>query len=225
VKTAVVTGSSRGIGRAVASALVERGATVVGLSRSGGDAPGVIEVRADLLAPNGIDATVQHIEDALGGTPDLLVNNAGAFVVAPIGSTTPETFERLLALNLAVPYRLVFAFLEGMRARGRGHIVTIGSIADHIAFAGNAAYAASKFGLRGLHEVLRAEAAGSGVRATLVAPGAVDTELWDSLDATTRATFPGGAEMLTPTDVAEAVLFAVTRPQRVSVDEIRLSRS
>ena len=168
---------------------------------------------------------MQRIHEALGGTPDLLVNNAGTFVVAPIASTTPETFDRMVALNLSVPYRLVFAFLDAMRARGRGHIVTIGSIADHIAFAGNAAYAASKFGLRGLHEVLRGEITGSGVRGTLISPGAVDTELWDSLDAATRATFPQGADMLSATDVADAVMFAVTRPERVNVDEIRLSRS
>jgi NADP-dependent 3-hydroxy acid dehydrogenase YdfG len=124
-----------------------------------------------------------------------------------------------------VPFRLVHAFLAGMRARGRGHIVTVGSVADHEAFAGNAAYAASKFGLRGLHEVLRREIDGTGVKATLISPGAVDTTLWDALPPATRATFPAAGEMLDAADVADAVLYAVTRGPKVSVDEVRLSSS
>ena len=113
-----------------------------------------------------------------------------------------------------------------MRARKRGHIISIGSIADRVAFPENAAYAASKFGLRGLHEVLRAELAGSGVRATLVSPGAVDTPLWDEIDPDNRARVSRRARtMLQPSAVADAVLFAVTQPSSVNVDELRLSRS
>jgi NADP-dependent 3-hydroxy acid dehydrogenase YdfG len=223
--TAVITGASRGIGRAVADALVGAGARVVGLSRSGGGGPGLAHVAVDLLDPDSAERAVRSIERELGGPPDVLVNNAGAFVVSPIGETTTGTFDRLLALNVSVPFRLVRAFLSGMLARGRGHIVTVGSVADHVAFPGNAAYAASKFGLRGLHEVLRAEIGGTGVRATLIAPGAVDTTLWDDLDPTTRAAFPLAEHMLGAADVADAVLYAVTRPPAVSIDEIRLSRS
>src|SRR5208283_432105 len=97
-----------------------------------------------------------------------------------IETTTPEIFARMLALNLAAPFQLVRAFLPGMRLRGRGHVVTVGSVADHVAFPGNSAYSASKFGVRGLHEVLRTELRGTGVRATLVSPGGVDTPLWDA---------------------------------------------
>jgi NADP-dependent 3-hydroxy acid dehydrogenase YdfG len=123
------------------------------------------------------------------------------------------------------PFRLVRAFLPAMRERGSGHIVTIGSIADRVAFPENASYAAGKFGLRGLHEVLRAEVAGSGVRATLVSPGPVDTALWDPIDPDNRPGFSPRARMLRPEAVAAAVLYAVAQPRDVSVDELRLSHS
>jgi len=223
--TAVITGASRGIGRAVAEALIGAGARVIGLSRSATGPSAITQVTVDLLDPAGVERAVGAVERELGGPPDVLVNNAGAFLVAPIGETTPDTFDRVLALNLSVPFRLVYAFLSGMRARGRGHIVTIGSVADHVAFAGNAAYGASKFGLRGLHEVLRAEIRQTGVKATLISPGAVGTTLWDILPPATRATFPAPEDMLDASDVADAVLYAVTRPPTVSVDEIRLTSS
>jgi NADP-dependent 3-hydroxy acid dehydrogenase YdfG len=225
-RTALVTGASRGIGRAVAGALVAAGARVLGVSRSGtGHPDGVTSVALDLLAPGSIDRIVDACDGTFGGAPDILVNNAGVFAVAPIGETSPDTFDHLIALNLTIPFRLVRAFLAGMQARRQGHIVTIGSIADHVAFPGNGAYGAAKFGLRGLHEVLRGELGGSGVRATLISPAAVGTTLWDMLAPATRADFPASDQMLEAGDVAQAVLFAVTRPATVSVDELRLSRA
>ena len=222
---AVVTGASRGIGRAVARALAAGGARVLAVSRTGADTaePCIVECAVDLLAPGSVEFVVRTAEERFGRSPDVLVNNAGAFLVAPISDTSPESFDRLVALNLSVPFRLARAFLVGMRERGHGHIVSLGSVADHIAFPGNGAYAASKFGLRGLHEVLRTEIAGTGVRATLISPGAVDTTLWNELAPETRASFPPAEEMLTTSDIADAVVYAVTRPARVSIDEIRLS--
>jgi NADP-dependent 3-hydroxy acid dehydrogenase YdfG len=112
-----------------------------------------------------------------------------------------------------------------MLERGQGDIVSIGSIADHRAFPENAAYGASKHGLRALHDVLRAELHGTGVRVTLVSPGPVDTSLWDDIDPDSREGFTPRTRMLQPNDVAAAVLFAVTRPPDVDVELIRLSRS
>jgi NADP-dependent 3-hydroxy acid dehydrogenase YdfG len=129
----------------------------------------------------------------------------------------------MLDANLVAPFRFVHAFLGAMRARGSGHVVTIGSIADRVAFPENGAYAASKFGVRGLHEVLREELRGSGVRATLVSPGPVDTALWDAVDPDNRPGFTPRARMLHPDDVAAAILYAVTAPPRVNVDELRLT--
>jgi len=117
----------------------------------------------------------------------------------------------------------VRTFLPELRERG-GHVVTIGSVADRAVFPGNAAYAASKFGLRALHEVLSAELRGSAVRTTLVSPGPVDTPLWDPVDPDSKPGFTPRAAMLRPEAVAAAVLYAVTAPADVNVDELRLSR-
>ena len=85
-------------------------------------------------------------------------------------------------MNLARPFHVARAFLPAMRKAGTGSFISVGSVADHVGFPENAAYAASKFGLRGLHETLLAEYRGSGVRLTLVSPGPTDTEVWDQVD-------------------------------------------
>jgi NADP-dependent 3-hydroxy acid dehydrogenase YdfG len=110
-----------------------------------------------------------------------------------------------------------------MRERNSGHVVTIGSIADRTIFPGNGAYSASKYGQRAMHETLRTELRGSGVRATLVSPAATDTPIWDPVDPDNSAGFPKRSEMLRAEQVADAVLWAVTRAPTVNVDEIRLS--
>jgi NADP-dependent 3-hydroxy acid dehydrogenase YdfG len=92
-------------------------------------------------------------------------------------------------------------------------------------FPENGSYAAAKFGLRGLHAVLRAELRGTGVRSTLVSPGPVDTPLWDDVNPDERKGFTPRSAMLRPEDVAAAVLFAVAQPASVNVDELRLARS
>ena len=109
------------------------------------------------------------------------------------------------------------AFAGELVDRG-GHLVTVGSVADHAAFPGNAAYAASKYGLRGLHEVMTAEYAPRGLRTTLISPGATDTAAWDSVDPDRHEDLPDRAGMLRPEDVADAVLFAVSRPPHANVD-------
>jgi NADP-dependent 3-hydroxy acid dehydrogenase YdfG len=153
------------------------------------------------------------------------VNNAGLFHLQAVEETSPLDFARTLETNLVAPFLFARAFLVPMRGRGSGHLVTIGSIADRVTFAENGAYAASKYGLRALHEVMRAELRGSGVRATLVSPGPVDTPLWDPVAPETRAGFTPRSAMLPPSAVADAILYAVTCPPSVNVDELRLTRS
>ncbi|HXF96618.1 MAG TPA: SDR family oxidoreductase [Gemmatimonadales bacterium] len=220
---AVVTGASRGIGLAVAQALRGAGARVVRLARSlpdgGGDSDTTL--RCDLGDPASVERAAARILAAFG-VPDVVVNNAGTFFVKPLVETTPEEFREGLAVNLTGPFLVVRSMVPGMIERGRGHVVSIGSVSDRVAYAGSGAYTAAKFGLRGLHEVLRAELAGTGVRATLVSPGPVDTPLWDPVDPDTRPGFTPRRDMMRPEDVAAAVLFAVTQPARVEVTEIRL---
>ena len=230
-RTAVVTGASRGIGLAVARALAASGMRVAMIARTAGalrDAAGglggnAIAVECDVGDARAVESMVGRVRDAFGGAPDVLVNNAGLFRLAAARATDPADFAAALEVNLVAPFRVIRAVLPAMQDRRRGHIVNIGSIADRVAFPENGAYAASKYGLRGLHEVLRAELAGSGVRAILVSPGPVDTAAWDAVDPDNRPGFTPRAQMLRPEAVADAVLWAVTRDPAVNVDELRLS--
>jgi NADP-dependent 3-hydroxy acid dehydrogenase YdfG len=229
----VVTGASRGIGRAVAGALAAAGAEPFLLARSadtlarvalelGGEA---VAVPCDVTRAEDVERAVQRILERHAEGPAILVNNAGIFPIGAIEQTDPLRFEETLKANLLAPFRLLHAFVPLMRAAGRGHVITIGSVADRSIYAGNGAYSASKFGARAMHEVLREELRGSGLRATLVSPSATDTPLWDPIDPDHTPGFPPRAAMLRPDDVADAVLWAVTRPRHVNVDEVRLSRA
>jgi len=222
-KLALVTGASRGIGRAVADALGTAGAHVVRLARSLADRSNGqrTDLRCDVADPAQVEHAVARIL-AVRGVPDIVVNNAGIFFIKPVAETTPDDFTRTLAINLTAPFLLVRALVPHFVQRGDGHLVTVGSVSDHVAFTGSIAYAASKYGLRGMHEVLRAELARTGVRTTLVSPGPVDTPMWDPVDPDSRPGFTKRSAMMAPEDVAAAVLFAVTRPPRLDVTEIRL---
>jgi ribitol 2-dehydrogenase len=230
--SALVTGASRGIGLAIARMLVAAGGRVALLARDSqrlaalaaelGDA--AHSLPCDLEDPGSVDRALATLAEWYPEGPDILVQNAGTFLLAPIEATTPAAMERLIRTNLLGPFRLLHALAPRMRQRGSGHIVTIGSVADHQAMAGNTAYAASKFAARAVHLVLREEYRGSGVRVSLVSPGPVDTELWDRVDEAVLSRLVDRERMLAPEDVAEAVLWVVTRPKRVDVDEVRLSR-
>jgi NADP-dependent 3-hydroxy acid dehydrogenase YdfG len=229
--TAVVSGASRGIGLATSRALAAAGYRVAMLARSADTLAAEARAIGDRALPlvcdatddRAVDAMLSRVNDAFGGAPTVLVNNAGFFSLAAVDSTTVADFRAAIDVNLVAPFRLVRALLPAMRARRSGHVVTIGSIADHVAFPENAGYAASKFGVRALHEVLRAETRGSGVRATLISPAAVDTSLWDPVNPDERPGFTARREMLRAEAVAAAVMFAVTQPADVNVDELRLS--
>jgi len=232
-RTALVTGASRGIGAACARALASAGARVVLVSRSTAELTalaaelphGAVVLSADLAQPAAAPTVAMGAREVLGADPDIVVHAAGTFPLGPLESADDDELEIALALNSAAPLRLTREMLPGMRARGSGHVVMIGSISDRHVFPGNAVYAASKHALRATCEVLRAESRGSGVRATLVSPAATDTPIWDPHDPDASETLPNRDQMLRPEDVAEAVLWAVTRPAHVNVDELRLSRS
>ncbi|HXQ29361.1 MAG TPA: SDR family oxidoreductase [Gemmatimonadales bacterium] len=222
-KVALVTGASRGIGFAVAAGLRAAGAHVVRLARTLEDRSevGETDVACDVTDPVAVERALRRVL-AGPGVPDILVNNAGIFAIKSIEQTTAEEFGRTLSTNLTGCFLVTRAFLPVMRARGNGHLVTIGSVSDHVAFPGSSAYAASKYGLRGLHEVAAAELAGTGIRTTLVSPGPVDTDIWNPIAPDGRPGFTKRRDMLQAEDVADAVVFAVTRPSRVDVSELRL---
>lgn len=220
---ALVTGASRGIGLAVSHSLRDAGARVIRVSRSLAPATGPtgLDLACDLTDAAAVDAMAIRVQE-WAGVPDLVINNAGSFLLAPLDETSASAFSEQLAANLAGPFLVARAFLPGMRARGRGRLITVGSIADHVGLPGNAAYAAAKFGVRGLHEVLREELKGSGVLCSLVSPGPTDTSAWDAVDPDSRPGFTPRARMLRPADVAEAVCWVASRPAHVDVDWLRL---
>ena len=232
-RTAVVTGASRGIGAAISTALASAGARVVMIARNEvrlRDAArplmGAIPITSDVSDPRSVEKAAGQIRKELGGSPDILINNAGIFGVSIVEETTTEFFVETINTNLVGPFLFVRAFLADMKERKSGHIVTIGSIADRTIFTGNAAYSAAKFGLRAVHEVLRAELKGSGVRTSLISPASTDTEIWNTVTVTDPAGKPHSTRpMLDPDDVVAAVMFALDQPARVNVDELRISHS
>ncbi len=223
MKIALVTGASRGIGLAVADALHAAGLHVVRLARSLRDASAErrTDISCDVTDPASVDHAVSRIDKQLG-VPDVLVNNAGIFFIKSLAETRLDDFTATLTTNLTSAFLFAHAIVPKMAARGRGHLVTIGSISDYIGFSGSTAYAASKFGLRGMHEVIRQETAKSGVRTTLVSPGPVDTDIWDAVDPDSKPGFTKRKDMMRAEDVAAAVVYAVTQPEHVAVTEIRL---
>jgi NAD(P)-dependent dehydrogenase (short-subunit alcohol dehydrogenase family) len=222
-RTALVTGASSGIGLAVAEALAAAGMWVGLVARRPGPLAAAAErvgghaIPGDVSSSTGVHAITAYLTELLGDAPDLVVNAAGSFAVSPLASTEPEEFDRQISANLRAPFLVIRAFLPPMLRRGSGHLVQVGSVAGRVAFPGNGAYSASKFGLNGLHQVLLQEVRGTGVRATLVEPAATDTPIWDALDPDGRDDLPSRASMLRAEDVARLVLFAAAQPRHVQI--------
>lgn len=228
--TALVTGASRGIGRAIAVALAEQGARVRAMARTA-DAlerlateHGAEPIVADLADDVAVWSALDELMERDGGPPDLIVNAAGVFGIEAVAHETVKSFDAHLAINLRGPFLVIRSLLPAMLERGSGLIVNVGSVAGRKTFPGNAAYSASKFGLRGFHQVLVEELRGTGVRASLVEPASTDTELWDPHDPDSDPSLPDRADMLASTDVAAAVVFLATRPPGVTVPVLQVER-
>ena len=222
-RVALVTGASRGIGAAVAAALAREGAHVIRVARSliESTGAGTQDIPCDLTDPGQVSRLGSRVIGQYG-PPDLVVSNAGAFLLRALEVTEPADLEVQLPVNVRAPFYVAKAFLPAMRDSGRGSFISVGSVADYVGFPENAAYAASKYALRGLHETLVEEYKGTGVRLTLVSPGPTDTAVWDPVDPDSREGFISRADMLRPADVAEAILFVATRPPHVLIDWVRL---
>lgn len=192
----VVTGASTGIGRATTTALVERGLRVFPTVRREADAAELRTELGELVTPLVLDVTDQ---DSVGRAADVvaaagplsgLVNNAGVAVPAPLEYLPLHELRRQLEVNLVGQLGVTQAMLPALR-RGRGRIVTLGSIADRIAGPLLGAYAASKFGLLGLTDALRTELSRAGIRVILIEPGAIATPIWSRARASGEAILAG----------------------------------
>ena len=232
-KTALVTGGSRGIGLATARALVRVGVRVAIVARGAAELESreaelgkdAVVVAGDVSDAKEVERIVATVRNAFGDVPDILVNNAGIFIPKPLHVLSDDEFDRMMQINLIAPFYLLRAILPSWREQGRGHLITIGSRADRTIFPDNGGYSASKFGIRAMHEALREETRGTGVRATLVSPGTVDTPIWDTVTLPKDNRFPPRDQMLRAEVVADAVVWAVTRPANVNIDELRITAS
>ncbi len=175
-KTAVVTGATRGIGRAIATRLVNDGAHVIGTgTKPTGDVPDGVAYRACDFNDN--EATLAFAQDIAKIGPDILVNNAGVNKIGPFAEYDLKDFLWIMQINLTAPFLLCRAVVPAMKERKWGRIVNISSVWGNICREHRAVYAASKFGIDGMTAGLAAEVAQDGILANCISPGFIATEL------------------------------------------------
>ena len=221
-KTAIVTGASSGIGAATLAALRREGMRVAGGARRADRIDADVTLELDVIDPASCERFVEQAVEALGGGLDALVNAAGlALGRDPFDESTEADERTVLETNVNGLIRMTRLALPHLR--DGGHIVNLGSIAGRQAYENGAVYVASKYAVRGFTYALREDLLGRPIRITTVDPGLVETEF--SMvrfrgDESTAAGVYEGVEAMRPEDIAECVLFALTRPPHVNVDEL-----
>jgi clavulanate-9-aldehyde reducatase len=234
-KVAAITGASSGIGEATAVALAGAGAAVaIGARREDrlaslaerieGDGGRAVALPVDVADEDSARSFVTEAHSQLGGL-DILVNNAGVMLLGPVEGAPTEQWRTMVNVNLLGLLYCTHAALPLMREAGRGHIVNLSSVAGRSANAGSAVYNLTKFGVGAFSEALRQEISGAGIRTTVIEPGFVDTELQGHNEHPAvregiekmRESMP---EVLQAEDIAAAILYAVSQPQRVDVNEV-----
>ncbi len=232
-RVALVTGATSGIGWATARALAAQGGlvTVTGrrearlndlAGRIGADR--ALAVPGDIVRRSDVDAVIDRTIDAFGRI-DILVNNAGVMLLSLVGDRLVDEWDRMIDINVKGLLYGVAAVLPQMKKQGSGHIVNVGSVAGRRPFPTGTIYSATKFAVRAISAGLRNELSPTdGIRVTDVEPGVVDTELLDHIsDQDSVAAFAerwGQKVMLQPEDIANAIVYAVSQPQHVNVNEI-----
>jgi NAD(P)-dependent dehydrogenase (short-subunit alcohol dehydrogenase family) len=194
-KVAVVTGASRGIGRATTTLLGGAGAKVAGCARQAVDEV----IACDVGRPADVERFAAEVLRRFG-PPDLLVNNAGLVARAPLEETSLQNWDAVLDSNLKGTFLVTRAFLPAMRARRGGRIINIASISGRQGTAGLTAYCAAKHGVVGLTRALAEELRPDGITVNAVCPGSVDTDML-------RVGMPGARPAMSPEDVANVVLY------------------
>ena len=225
-QVAVVTGASRGIGRAIAWRLAQADCDLAMVARSEAElrklasdikAAGreALSLVCDLRDESQVRLVMNQALDYFGRV-DVLVNNAGLWHYAPVAELTLQQWDEMFDVNLRGAFLCTKYLLPAMIARKKGHIVNIGSVSGLEAEEEGAGYCATKYGLRGFTQVLEREVAGNGIRVTLVNPGAVNNSLSKDSDAQAD---------IQVQDVAEIVLHALTMPRRANLSDVTMRPS
>jgi 3-oxoacyl-[acyl-carrier protein] reductase len=242
-RTAVVTGATRGIGFAIARALAGVGATVAICGRSQDSVEGavrrltneskgkVVGKVADVRTGTDVAALFEWVDSETGG-PDILVNNAGVGIMKSAAELTVEDWQKTIETNLSGAFFCSREALARMKNRGGGYIIHIGSLAGKNAFAGGAAYNASKFGLYGLTEAMMLDHRYDNVRVTHIMPGSVDTGFGggsataDGKQGSASADWKQGSTRsdwkIAPEDIGEIVLMLLRMPERTLVSQVEV---
>jgi 3-hydroxy acid dehydrogenase / malonic semialdehyde reductase len=221
-KTAIVTGASSGIGASTARALAREGVRVAGGARRTERLETDVRLELDVTDPESSARFVEQAVAGLGGGVDILFNNAGLSLGRePFTESTEADEHTVLETNVSGLIRMTRLVLSHIR--DGGHIVNMGSIAGRQAYPNGAVYVASKFAVRGFTYALREDLLGRPIRVTTVDAGLVETEFSVVRfrgDRSKADEVYEGVEPVTPDDIAEIVVFAVTRPLHVNLDEI-----
>jgi 3-oxoacyl-[acyl-carrier protein] reductase len=226
-KVAIVTGASRGIGRAIAHSLLTEGASVAICGRThqsvdeavntmGANGARVVGAAVDVSDADSVSRFFRLVDEQLGGL-DILVNNAGLGIFRSVADLSFEDWKATLDTNLSGVFYCSHEAVPRLRHRGGGAIINISSLAGRNAFAGGAAYNASKFGLNGFSEALMLDHRYDKIRVSYVMPGSVDTDFGGhSASASWK---------IAPQDVADAVMMVLRMPERTTVSRIEMRPS
>jgi 3-oxoacyl-[acyl-carrier protein] reductase len=217
-KTIAITGSSRGIGKAIAALIEESGGNVALGSRSNtyDTNQNVLKLPLDVTSEESVkdfyEQAIQHF-----GNVDILINAAGVGVFSSVIDSSTEDFDHMINVNLRGSYLTCKLFGRYMAEKQSGHILNLVSVAGTTALPGNGGYSASKFGLMGLTKVLQAELRGKGVQVTAVIPGSVKSSFWDNIEPK-----PNMDDMIPVESLAKHLLFLINQPAGAFVDEITI---
>ena len=233
-RVAAITGASSGIGAAAARTLAAAGAAVaVGARRTDrleklvseieGDGGRAVALSVDVSDEGAARKFATDTKEQLGGL-DILVNNAGVMLLGPVEGADTDQWRQMIDANVYGVLYCTHAVLPIMREAGGGHIVNVSSVAGRVAGANTAVYNLTKFGVTAFSEALRQEALSSRVRVTAIEPGFVETELQshntDEVQKGISSMMDKIGDVLQPEDIAEAILYAVSQPERVGINEV-----
>ena len=236
-KTVIITGASSGIGEATARKLAAEGANVVlaarrkdkltdlqsDIKKNGGSA---LVVETDVTDKNDIKNLAEQTKDTYGPC-DILINNAGLMPLSYMKNLHTDEWEQMIDVNIKGVLNCLAEVLPDMTERESGHIVNISSVAGREIMPGSAVYSATKFGVRALSDGLRQELSPEfGIRVTCIEPGAVDTELLETItDEELMEDFQdqmGDLDFLESEDIADSIYYAVSQPNDVHVNELQI---